>query len=808
MIKKIVFGTLIIMIGFFTTLILSPNSTRWILNQYLASDKLKVECLNYSITSITRIAITEACLNSPSFDIAINSASFDLSLEQLFIDIVTLKLKETESQVSDEPFTIPMIVIPSYLPKIAINSVSLVTPKISDPIIFKVTQLTANSFAISDDWAAIINIKDNNINIQLDWTLSSVRSFLPSSFISIVGQHQWDSPIRSQAILNESSITSNHLFTLDFTHQIEGCDLDLTMGGSAQVNADLSNQQATIDLSQLAVLLNLQRCQPLQNIPSEMQPGTITVSFPDTIVASQDILNTTQIDLSLIEPFATEITLSEVNLMRSGEFDSLVSASIIDGESGSFRSSGEISLSNGKPFVNLPLSELRITSYSDNNVDLKDIMANFSLTYADKMNLQGKGSIQTVNTGITSLQELKSTFSVHGNDFNNLNIAINSHLNKAQFSEYSLAKIQQDFQFTLHDLTHLSGEGKSLIKQLKSASVSLTDTSIDHRLKGNIADNILTSQHTALVNKKLSVVAKQSQQNINISIAPQPVTSINSIVKQWIPELSFFNGELSTHIDYDLSLNTGTGRLLLDDLSVLRSDMIIIDISMDAPFELDSAGLQLDTSKLTINEVYNGVKLTAVTANVAATNSLFSASNITATLFDGNLSVERIWLDTRDQTIDLVVKGMNLQKILNLQEKAGINAGGIEISGLISGRVPLTIKDMQPSINNGLLSNTGLGTLRINGNEAFQALKQQSPKIGNNLALLENFNFDSLESSLNMTTTGQTYLDIALKGNNPDKKQALNFNYTHDQDMFTLFKALRIADDFKEKIEKRLSKIH
>lgn len=304
------------------------------------------------------------------------------------------------------------------------------------------------------------------------------------------------------------------------------------------------------------------------------------------------------------------------------------------------------------------------------------------------------------------------------------------------------------------------------------------------------------------------MVAKQSQQNINISIAPQPVTSINSIVKQWIPELSFFNGELSTHIDYDLSLNTGTGRLLLDDLSVLRSDMIIIDISMDAPFELDSAGLQLDTSKLTINEVYNGVKLTAVTANVAATNSLFSASNITATLFDGNLSVERIWLDTRDQTIDLVVKGMNLQKILNLQEKAGINAGGIEISGLISGRVPLTIKDMQPSINNGLLSNTGLGTLRINGNEAFQALKQQSPKIGNNLALLENFNFDSLESSLNMTTTGQTYLDIALKGNNPDKKQALNFNYTHDQDMFTLFKALRIADDFKEKIEKRLSKIH
>lgn len=808
MIKKIVLGALSIVIGLVTLLALSPGSTRWIVNQYLATDDLTLECLDYSVTSLTHIEIAETCITSTSFEVTMQSATFDLSKDELAVDNLSIQLIETDSEDSDAQFSLPSLSIPGYLPTITIDSISIHSANMSEPIIFNLTQTSANSFAISHGWDALVSIEDTAIDIQLDWTLESLRAFLPANLVPMIGQQHWDSPIRSSLSLNKNKLTSSHIFTLDFIHQTAACNLDLTMGGSALVDADLTSQQAIINLSQLAILVNLQNCQQLQDIPNELLPGTITIAMPDKILFDQEKMSTSQINVGLVEPFTTKLTLSDVSLLTSGSFKSLLNASIFDDESASFHTSGEIAINDGKPNVNLPHSELRITNLNYNNVGFKNIAANFSIFYDDRLTLEGNGSVDEVNTESVSLNGLKSTFSAKGSDINNLDILLNTELLKGKSAGFVLAKLQQDFQFKLAELNDLTGHGKTLITGLNATSITLTDLSIDHSLNGNISDKLLSSVHTATVNDGLSMIAKQSQETLELTIAPQPITSLNPTVQQLFPDVSFYDGEISAQLDYNLLQNAGKGQFSMDKLSLLRSDMIITGISMNAPFEIDSAGLQLDNSKLTIDELYNGVKLNNISANIAAANSMFSANNVSAGLFEGDLSVERVWLDARDQKIEVIVKDINLQKVLNLQEKAGINAGGIEISGLISGRLPLTIKDLQPSISNAMLNNSGLGTLKINGNEAFQALKQQSPEIGKDLALLENFNFDSLESSLNMTTTGQTYLDIALKGKNPEKNQALNFNYTHDQDMFTLFKALRIADDFKEKIEKRLSKVH
>lgn len=808
MIKKIVFGVLVVTIGLLTTLTLSPSSTRWIANQYLAADDYTIECLDYTLQSFTRIDISAICVVSSEYSISAKSANIDLSQDTLSIEHLSVNLHPTDSPSSAKPVSLPILTIPNYVPKIEIDIVEISAKQLKQPIIFSLTQPARNSFSVGKDWNALVTLEENGLGIELDWTLASLRPYLPQNILAIIGQHQWDSPIRSNAELRENSITSNHLFTLDFMQPIEGCNLDLTMGGSAQVDADLTSQQTTLDLSQLAILVNLQNCQPLQNIPPNLHPGTITVGFPEKIVANQYKVSTPQIDINLVEPLATEFTFSEVSFLTSGTFTSLLKGSVDDGKSVNFNTLGKISINNGNPMLALPHSELRITDINYNNINLSNITTNFSVVYDQQLELKGKASIQDVIAESGNLNELESTFSVQGSDINNLDILLNTQFKKGQFAEFSLAKTQQNIKLKLVDLNRLTGNGKSQIKVIKAPTVSLTDLSIDHSLNANIAENLLSSNHTLTLNKELSIVAEQSQENVDLSIAPQSVTLINPIVQQLVPDMSFYAGEMSAQMDFNLLQNTGTGRVSLDQLSLLRSDMIITEIAMDSPFTIDSAGLQLASSKLTINEVYNGASVTGISADIAATDSLFSATKITAGLFDGQLSVDHIWLDTRDQTIEVLVQDINLQKILNLQEKAGVNAGGIEISGLISGRLPLTIKNLQPSISNAMLSNTGLGTLKVNGNEAFQALKQQSPEIGENLALLENFKFDSLESSLNMTTTGQTYLDIALKGKNPDKNQALNFNYTHDQDMFTLFKALRIADDFKEKIEKRLSKVH
>jgi hypothetical protein len=808
MIKKIVFGAVIIVIGLLTTLMLSPSSTRWIANQYLETEHYSIDCLDYSLQSFTNIDISMLCLTSSQFSISAKSVNFDLNNDSLFIDQLFIKLLDSDTQSVAKPFSIPDLTLPSYIPKIEVKTVELSAPQLVQPIVFNLTQPSQNSFSIGSDWKALVTVEEKGIAIALDWTLAPLRQYIPEDLIATIGQHQWDSPIRSNAKLSENSITSNHLFTLDFIQQIQGCSLDLTMGGSAQINADLTSQQATLDLSQLAILVNLQSCQPLQGIPNSMQPGTITVGLPNKILIDQEQVSTAQIDINLVEPLATEITLSDVQFLTSGTLTSKLMASVVKEESARFETSGDITLKDGNPIIDLPNSELRITKINYDDIILENVSSNFSLVYNQYLAVDGTASVKQIITETGSFEKLKSRIKVQGSDIRNIDIELNSQLLEGQSTDFSFAKIQQDLQLQLADLARLTGHGKTQITLVKSASVNITDLTIDHSINADISNNLVSSIHNAKLNKELVMVIKQSQKNVNLTIAPQPITLLNPVVKQLVADVSFFNGDISAQLDLDLHKNTGKGRISFDRLSLLRSDMIITGIAFNAPFELDSAGLQLTTSKLTIDEVYNGAKLTNVNTDITATNSVFLASQITAVLFEGSLNVDQVWLDSRDQTLDIYVKDINLQKILNLQEKAGVNAGGIEITGLISGHLPLTIKDLQPSISNAMLSNTGLGTLKVNGNEAFRALKQQSPEIGKNLALLENFNFDSLESSLNMNTSGQTYLDIALKGKNPDKKQALNFNYTHDQDMFTLFKALRIADDFKEKIEKRLSKVH
>jgi hypothetical protein len=47
------------------------------------------------------------------------------------------------------------------------------------------------------------------------------------------------------------------------------------------------------------------------------------------------------------------------------------------------------------------------------------------------------------------------------------------------------------------------------------------------------------------------------------------------------------------------------------------------------------------------------------------------------------------------------------------------------------------------------------------------------------------------------------FFDIALKGSNPVKKQSVNFNYTHQENIFSLLESIRLVNSIKNKIEQK-----
>ncbi|MGO3643523.1 MAG: intermembrane phospholipid transport protein YdbH family protein, partial [Pseudoalteromonas sp.] len=95
--------------------------------------------------------------------------------------------------------------------------------------------------------------------------------------------------------------------------------------------------------------------------------------------------------------------------------------------------------------------------------------------------------------------------------------------------------------------------------------------------------------------------------------------------------------------------------------------------------------------------------------------------------------------------------------------------------------------------------------LIIADNAAFNAVKAQQQELEPIIGLLENLDIQSLKSSVNLKPDGWLYLGVSLQGYNQVQKQQVNFNYNHEENVFTLLRALRLSDEITQKVEQQYS---
>ena len=58
---------------------------------------------------------------------------------------------------------------------------------------------------------------------------------------------------------------------------------------------------------------------------------------------------------------------------------------------------------------------------------------------------------------------------------------------------------------------------------------------------------------------------------------------------------------------------------------------------------------------------------------------------------------------------------------------------------------------------------------------------------------------------MKFTPDGWVFLDLALHGKNPDKKQNVNFNYSHQENIFALLESIRLVKSVENKIEQKIT---
>ena len=93
----------------------------------------------------------------------------------------------------------------------------------------------------------------------------------------------------------------------------------------------------------------------------------------------------------------------------------------------------------------------------------------------------------------------------------------------------------------------------------------------------------------------------------------------------------------------------------------------------------------------------------------------------------------------------------------------------------------------------------------ITNNAAFDSVMQQQQELQPVLGLLKNLDIQKLNSSVALKSDGWLKLGVNLQGYNKQAEQQVNFNYNHEENIFTLLRALRLSDEITQKVEQQYS---
>ncbi|MFB1034179.1 MAG: YdbH domain-containing protein, partial [Sinobacterium sp.] len=358
--------------------------------------------------------------------------------------------------------------------------------------------------------------------------------------------------------------------------------------------------------------------------------------------------------------------------------------------------------------------------------------------------------------------------------------------------------ISNHLDLNIKEFAALSFSGNSTVTNLIAQNIKFLPMTVTHIGQASLPEMTMSSQHEISLEQGFMVDIEQRETKVEVQIEQQNIQTLKKIMSQLENRLILKQGNLSASIDFTLPQKgeqfIAQGNAYFQEISAKYKDYKLNNMTYLTPLTFDSAGLQLAESTVHIDSIDAGVPIEKLEALVIVKDSVFRLKKIHGEIFNGQFSSSQLWLDRREQEFDIKFENIDLAQIVALQQQPGI-----KITGNIEGDLPMMMNQQGISIDEGWASSLSGGTLTIVDNPSFDSIKVQQPQ----LALLENIDFTQLQSNVRLTPDGWMFFDIALKGSNPVKKQSVNFNYTHQENIFSLLESIRLVNSIKNKIEQK-----
>jgi len=786
---------------------------QWAVAPQLEKAGVTLSCLDFSLTSKLNVYIQKACLSYKNQELVVKGVTANTRHVEIKYAALNVNPLPQSNKVSS-PATILDLALPEKRPTITVEQLSINSEFLNQPLILSINEPKLNQFVVNGDLSASATLYNNKVHGQLKVSDELIKQLLKTDNELLSGL---SFNISQTFSFNgvEASLAGNLQILYDY--KIQSCGITNSSKGVLSATYNLNSQNLDIDPSQLKNNVTISNnCQSLipesayksfaiKQLPlnwqwalakpinfahnnltlplitlknAEQAKQNIDMRFTDTFINTAAPLQSarTQLKVQLHTDEIDAITLNTQlkNAQLSGSYDITLTAlpEFLPAEANNIKAHGDFTLT--QLVDSKPVGKVSTTFSFDKAV-----------AYGTTINTYTGKLVATMSEKLDASVVLKSEFK------------------GAQYEEYKLTGINNTLSARANLgvgelFAHLNANTQ--INTLTSPNVDLNTINVTST---GLQSRALKASHHVFVNG-VELVANHHVSKVahpfEVIIPQQSVLSLNSLVSQFEPLAQLTQGEFNGRISGDVNLQKANFNLTIDDTSALYNDYLANQFSMQLGGQYDSGQLNVEPTTFNLNELRAGAVVNNINGKIKVVNNSAQAFDISGNVFDGVFELDKYTLLKSQQTANVTFKDIDASKLIALDDKSGIT-----LTGRLKGWLPLHFSDSGVEVTNGNLLNQGEGKLIISNNTAFDSIMQQQQELQPVLSLLKNLDIQKLNSTVALNSDGWLNLGVNLQGFNEPQQQQVNFNYNHEENVFTLLRALRLSDEITQKVEQQYS---
>ncbi|MDF2178183.1 YdbH domain-containing protein [Aliiglaciecola sp. CAU 1673] len=767
-------------------------------NAYLKEQGYRIGCLSIELAWPLTLKLPRLCLISDSLDVQAEDLVYVPGDNQLSINKLAINHKRSLVYIPSEQSNNNawQWQLPAVLPSVRIADLHIDSFWLKNPLQLKLA-LDSNLLNIEGDWQAELQLSDGRAQGELDWQPALLQDSLnlPMTLPDWLAQ----SHIISRFDLDGPRIYTRHKVNISGPLNLslsdkEQCNTYLVAHGEFGLSLDIVMQSAIIDFSQLPLTFQALSC---DGIAKEYIPEQLNLVFQRDINLTPHLISTSLVEINDAALWQGKLFLNNVQLLQGSELSLDYQLSLNHKTYGQLQSEGRVDWHPDGYLLQGMDNRFSLARFIDADLTLQTLQSQFTFQMEQVQGLQLDAELIIGNVSHKNLvlEALSSQISVVSKDLKRFILNHQSKVAKAVSGDIQLNTIQHKGQVDGDISGKLQISGQTELASADIPSVNLQGIKISH--KGTVqSSSALKFGHQVMLPSGLTFDVAQNSRQLALTLPVQSALRLNNIIARTWPQAKLTGGNLAAYVEYTLSNDSLNGHIKLDNLAMQYGDYKLTGVSLAPQFTFSSDSLQVMPDKINIKHADTGIELNEIVATFASLNGELLLSDIRGNVFDGQFLLDNVVLKPEPQKVMLTLENLDSAKILALQAQSGI-----DVQGRIEGSLPLTISASGALIDKGKVKNSGPGYLRIQNNAAFESLKASQPQMDSALGLLQDLQFSQLTGDVSLAEDGWLDLAMNIKGRNPTKKQDINFNYTHQENILTLLKALRLGESVKQKVQ-------